>query len=181
MHTGSIFSRWDSHFELIWYLRKTLNLNVNRRLVGTTMCKISFEGVLVMKRAGLVKTFRTTVHTARLQEKSRASNTIYMYLFSLKHLYYKLQKEGKSVNTCRCLICVGYSFWFYHIHRCVLALYTQYFPESCEKISQACYSGGIRTHDPCNSRAVSYQLGQSWFKYRKAFKKFTSNINTGIK
>ena len=43
-------------------------------------------------------------------------------------------------------------------HRCVLALYFQYFPESCEQISQACYSGGIRTNDPCNSRAVSYQL-----------------------
>ena len=40
----------------------------------------------------------------------------------------------------------------------MLALYTQYFPESCEEISQAYYSGGIRTHDPCNSRAVSYQL-----------------------
>ena len=52
-----------------------------------------------------------------------------------------------------------YSFWFLPIHRCVLALYTQYFPESCEKkTSQACYSGGIRTHDPCNSRAVSHQL-----------------------
>ena len=50
------------------------------------------------------------------------------------------------------------SFVFLPIHRCVLALYTQYFPESCEKISQACDSGGIRTHDPCNSRAVSYQL-----------------------
>ena len=39
-----------------------------------------------------------------------------------------------------------------------VALYTQYFPESCEKKSQAFYSGGIRTHDLCNSRAVSYQL-----------------------
>ena len=38
------------------------------------------------------------------------------------------------------------------------ALYTQYFPEPCEQISQACSSGGIRTHDSCNSRAVSYQL-----------------------
>ena len=27
-----------------------------------------------------------------------------------------------------------------------------------KKISQACYSGGIRTRDPRNSRAVSYQL-----------------------
>ena len=25
------------------------------------------------------------------------------------------------------------SFWFLPIHRCVLALYTQYFPESCEQ------------------------------------------------
>ena len=49
-------------------------------------------------------------------------------------------------------------FWFLPIHRCVLTLYTQYFPEFCDKISQACYSGGIRTHVPCNSRAVSYQL-----------------------
>ena len=147
MHTGSIFSRWDSHFELIWYLRKTINLNVNRRLVGTTMCKISFEGVLVMKRAGLVKTFRTTVHTARLQEKSRASNTI--YLFSLKHLYYKLQKEGKSVN--RCLICVGYSFWFYQYPpMCVGTVYSV-LSRVLWKQSQACYSSKIGTHDICNS------------------------------
>ena len=47
---------------------------------------------------------------------------------------------------------------FTHTPMCVIALYTQYFPESCEKISQACYSGGIRTHNPCISRAVSYQL-----------------------
>ena len=36
-------------------------------------------------------------------------------------------------------------------------LYTQHFPESSEKISQACYSGGIQTHDPRNSRAASHQ------------------------
>ena len=41
---------------------------------------------------------------------------------------------------------------------CLHALLTRYFPESCEKIAQACYSGGIRTHNSCNSRAVSYQL-----------------------
>ena len=50
------------------------------------------------------------------------------------------------------------NFGFYPYTDVFLALYTQYFLESCEKISQACYSGGIRTHDPCNSRAVSYQL-----------------------
>ena len=49
-------------------------------------------------------------------------------------------------------------FDFTHIHRCVSALYTQYLPEFCEKKSQAYYSGGIQTHDRCNSRAVSYQL-----------------------
>ena len=34
----------------------------------------------------------------------------------------------------------------------VLALYTQYFPESCEKIPQACYSGGIRTLKPNDNK-----------------------------
>ena len=32
------------------------------------------------------------------------------------------------------------------------------FPSPVKKISQAYYSGGIQTHDPYNSRAVSYQL-----------------------
>ena len=36
-----------------------------------------------------------------------------------------------------------------------VALYTQYFPRVLWTKSQAFYSGGIRTHDPCNSRAVS--------------------------
>ena len=55
----------------------------------------------------------------------------------------------KNINLC-----------FLPIHRCVSALETQYLPESKEeeKISQAYYSVGIRTHDPCNSRAMSYQL-----------------------
>ena len=47
------------------------------------------------------------------------------------------------------------NFCFLPIHRCVWPLYTQYFPKSCEKIN---YSGGIRTHNPCISRAVPYQL-----------------------
>jgi hypothetical protein len=51
---------------------------------------------------------------------------------------------------------------FLPIHRCVLALCSQYFPESCEKTSQACYSDGIRTHDPCNlmgmiKRTIGYE------------------------
>ena len=33
-----------------------------------------------------------------------------------------------------------------------------YIPESCDKISQAYYLGGIRTHNPCNFRAVFCQL-----------------------
>ena len=49
-------------------------------------------------------------------------------------------------------------FWgvFLPIHRCVSALYTQYFPESCEKISQTCYSGGIpiRTASSCRAASV---------------------------
>ena len=47
---------------------------------------------------------------------------------------------------------------FTHTHMCVSTVYSVLSPESCEQMSQACYSGGIRTHDPCNSRAVSYQL-----------------------
>ena len=47
------------------------------------------------------------------------------------------------------------SFWFTGIHRCMLALYAQYFPEFCEKKSQAYYSDGIQSHNLCNSRAVS--------------------------
>ena len=38
-------------------------------------------------------------------------------------------------------------FGFTHVHRCVLALYTQYFPGFCEKKNQAYYLGGIRTPD----------------------------------
>ena len=42
---------------------------MNSKLVGTTMSKISFEGVVALKRAGLVSTFRT-VYSARLQENA---------------------------------------------------------------------------------------------------------------
>ena len=52
------------------------------------------------------------------------------------------------------IIHILYSFWFYPLHRCVLALYTRYFPKLCEQKSQAYYSGGFRTHDLFNSREV---------------------------
>ena len=48
------------------------------------------------------------------------------------------------------------------------------FPSHVNKVSQAHYSGGIQSHDPCNSRAVSYQLD-----YRLTIKVFPSN-NTGF-
>ena len=38
---------------------------MNSRLAGTTMSKISFEGVVALKRAGLISTFQT-VNSARL-------------------------------------------------------------------------------------------------------------------
>ena len=41
---------------------------MNSKIAGTTISKISFEGVVALKRAGLVSTFRT-VYSARLQEK----------------------------------------------------------------------------------------------------------------
>ena len=42
---------------------------MNSKLVGTTMSKISFEGVVALKRAGLVSTFRT-VHSFRTEQSS---------------------------------------------------------------------------------------------------------------
>ena len=51
-----------------------------------------------------------------------------------------------------------WSFWFYpYTPRCVSTLYSVLSRDLWKK-SQAFYSGGIRTHDPCNSRAVSYQI-----------------------
>ena len=40
---------------------------MNSKLAGITMSKFSFEGVVALKRAGLVSTF-PTVYSARLQE-----------------------------------------------------------------------------------------------------------------
>ena len=41
---------------------------------------------------------------------------------------------------------------------CVSTVYTQYFLSPRKKISQVYHSGGILNNDPCNFRAVSYQL-----------------------
>ena len=49
-------------------VRETININMNSKLAGTTMNKISLEGVVALKRAGLVLT-SPTVYSARLQEK----------------------------------------------------------------------------------------------------------------
>ena len=44
-----------------------------------------------------------------------------------------------------------------HVHQCVLALYAQYFPECCEKITGILFEWDSNS-DLCNSRAVSYEL-----------------------
>ena len=57
-----------------------------------------------------------------------------------------------------------------------------------KQISQACYSGRNRTHDPCNSRAVSYQLDYRvlnpmlWQGVPQQYKKClgVNNINFGF-
>ena len=51
------------------HIRITINININSKLAGTTMGKISFEGVVALKRVSLVSTFRT-VDSARLQENA---------------------------------------------------------------------------------------------------------------
>ena len=46
-----------------------------------------------------------------------------------------------------------------HIPMCVYStVYSVLSPSLVKTTSQAYYSGWIRTHDPCDSRAVSYQL-----------------------
>ena len=49
---------------------------MNSELAGTTMGKISFEGVVALKRAGLVSTFQT-VYSARLQENVHVHLQLY--------------------------------------------------------------------------------------------------------
>ena len=61
-----LFIQYSDYYIEI-YLRATINININSKLAGTTMGKNSFEGVVALKRAGLVSTFRT-VYSARLQE-----------------------------------------------------------------------------------------------------------------
>ena len=53
---------------MVWRIRVTIDINRNSKLAGTTMGKISFEGVVALNRAGLVSTFQT-VYSARLQER----------------------------------------------------------------------------------------------------------------
>ena len=69
-------------------------------------------------------------------------------LFSKRYIRYSISSIF-NINFC---------LFFVPIHWWVLPLYTQYFPESCEKYHRHCYLGGFRTNDPCISRAVSYQL-----------------------
>ena len=64
----------------------------------------------------------------------------------------------------------GYTYTPMCDKHCILGT----FPSHVNKVSQAHYSGGIQSHDPCNSRAVSYQLD-----YRLTIKVFPSN-NTGF-
>ena len=55
----------------------------------------------------------------------------------------------RTIDKVRNVTTILTSLWYPYVSilmiKCVLALYTQYmyFPESCEKISQAYYSGGI--------------------------------------
>ena len=67
---------------------------MNSRLAGTTMSKISLEGVLALKRAGLVSTFRT-VYSARLQEKIRRSH----FLYIAENLQTSMQEEKSLLGT----------------------------------------------------------------------------------
>ena len=81
---------------------------MNSRLAGTTMCKISFEGALALKRAGLVLMFRT-VYSARLQyvsEKVHSYGIERFSIFSLLAHYFtggsflkRLQRTTSKLGT----------------------------------------------------------------------------------
>ena len=63
---------------------------MNSRLKGTTMCKISFEGVVALERAGLVSAFRL-VYSSRLQENE--DQFIIMYIFMCVVLSFSLRER----------------------------------------------------------------------------------------
>ena len=67
---------------------------------------------------------------------------------------------------------IYFGFTHIHVHRCVLEHYIlSTFPSVVKINHRHNYSGGIRTHDLCNSRVVSYKLDHgdwlvardSWF------------------
>ena len=46
--------KWCLKLCMVWRIRVTINRNMKSKLAGTTMSKVSFEGVVALKRAGLV-------------------------------------------------------------------------------------------------------------------------------
>ena len=77
--------------------------------------------------------------------------------FNLLHGPIRLTVFQPSImaESCTSTTCVVlFTLVFTHTPMCVsTALYNQYFPEFCVKISKANYSGGIQRHDPCMCRA----------------------------
>ena len=57
IHTYNRIFKWCLKLCMVWRIRVTIHINMNSKLAGTTMGKISFEGVVALKRAVLVYTF----------------------------------------------------------------------------------------------------------------------------
>ena len=51
--------KWFLKLCMLWRIRLTRNKNMSGKLAGTTMSKISYEGVVALKMDGLVSTLRT--------------------------------------------------------------------------------------------------------------------------
>ena len=71
-----------------------------------------------------------------------------LILVKLLHAEYT---HAYSTNRGRALLTFSCST---HTPMCVKHCILSTFPSPVKTKSRACYSGGIRTHDPCNSRAV---------------------------
>ena len=73
-------------------VRVTINISMNSRLACTTMCKFSFEGVLALKRAGLIWTFR----------KSTSLYKINSFCIKCHFVWYSSKDHTCTFRTNRC-------------------------------------------------------------------------------
>ena len=80
---------------MVWRTRVTININMNSKLAGTTMGKNSSEGVVALKRAGLVSWLCPQVYYS------------FMFIFIVTLNHYSIHRLSFFVYNCNfcCLLC----------------------------------------------------------------------------